>query len=194
MDDSSLSPEAKRQRLEVIYGRLSGWWNSLGEPKAEDRTINGTLLAYRSTLSEVEELTGKSNSFMPHCEEKRGQEICSTLELKTAIGGLAEELRSEYVKNQISVHLQKSTAASTAIYQNFSQSNVVSINLLTEITNIFKVKQEEFTDADSKERKFIDLIKQGLNTVKDTASLLSLLMAAANQVGMTLEQLKNFFH
>jgi hypothetical protein len=190
MDNSTISSEEKRIQLEIIHGRLSGWWNSLGEPGAEDKVINRPLTGFKSTLVEAEQLTGESFQLhLPNCEVLDGQEKCFTRDLKTSIGGLAEELRTRYVKSLVSVYLQQSTAAATAVYQ----TNSVTLNFQIEVNDVLEAKKADFTDPNSKERRFIDLVKAGLSSVTNTAALISLLMSTASQVGMTMEQLKNFF-
>jgi hypothetical protein len=73
-----------------------------------------------------------------------------------------------------------------------TQNQSLQVQLLLEVNDLIHKKLSTVPEG-SKEKTFLEKIKVSLSSVKDVSQLVSLLVTTAQQLGITIEQLKTLF-
>lgn len=183
----------KQQQVEVVYEQLLGLFHGLGTPKADSHECGGPIVQYQQTIKKLHELTGEDvDHFLPDVTRNNRGIWYKPIDLKAQVSSLLSWIRASYLPNKETPHYALQSSATTSINQTVNQEvNVMQVVTL-DIAELLTAKQEEFNEG-SPERTFIQRVKGGLRTVKDTAALLALIAETAQQCGLTADQLSKIF-
>ena len=196
MDNEKADAADNNQRIVIIYSRLEDQFHAL-EGGSEDRLIvDGPCLQFKITLDELRSLTNRDyGSFMPNSWlDSDGHLVCHTKDLRTQIGGLLGELRPIYMPGAVPYFIKESqpvaVSVNTSVNQdiNVTQEVEVTLNIVYQVALKLEGIENSF-DYGTPERNFITRLKGGLNTVKNYANLMALIMIIARDVGLDVNSL-----
>lgn len=186
-----LPDEDGKQRIRVIYSRLEAVWNGL-DGMSED-IVGGALIQYQETLTELGTLTTNNyDSFMPHTREADDAHniCCRAQDLRLQVSGLMGELRPLFAAEQRPHYTKESEAYVLSVNQSVSQDVNVTQNLIVDIALKLESLESSYADG-TPEKNFILKLKDGLKSVRDVASLIGLLIATAQSVGLDIDKLQH---
>lgn len=187
--NDELPTEEGRQRILVIYSNLESLWHGL-EGHLEGDIVEGPLAQYQTTLDELQELTNHDyDGFMPHTWSAEGGHLaCHTRDFYAQVSSILGELRPTYAPGQVPHFIKESQSLAVSVSQYVNQEvNVtqeLKVNIALELGRI-----EDTYEEGTPERNFITRLKEGLNSVKDIASLVGLIVTTAQAVGIGLDKL-----
>jgi len=184
---------ASKEEVRPIYSELQGYLAQA--PNTGDK-INTAIYdegfweQFHNTINQLNEVTGKDYNRYK-IEPLRGQMglFIRTLTYCQKLGGLIARLHGEYFSDEVAPFAEM---PSTIITQSQNQSQSLHVQLLLEVNDLIHKKLGTVQEG-SKEKTFLEKIKASLSSVKDVSQLVSLLITTAQQVGITIEQLKTLF-
>ena len=98
-----------------------------------------------------------------------------------------------FEKNNPSFRSRNSSTSFTAVQTSSQEvSTTVIISIVSEITEQLTRAETKFAEG-TKERNFIDNVKAGIKGVKSIAEAITLILATASQIGLTIDQVKAIF-
>ena len=147
---------------------------------------------HNNTIDELNSLTEKNydkHKFMPVRLMSKNMAITKDI-YRQKLGGLIARLHSEYFSDE---PVPFAEMPSTIITQSQNQSQSVHIQLLLEVNDLINEKLNKVEEG-SKEKGFLERIKDSLSSVKNISQLVTLLLTTAHQFGISIEQLKDLFN
>ncbi|MCK5466629.1 hypothetical protein KAI56_04020 [Candidatus Parcubacteria bacterium] len=178
-----------KERIRPIYSELQGYLSQapeLEEVYVYDLSLRGQ---YNETINELNEISGKDYNRFQIKEEDivRSSGDIRVLTYRNKLGGLIAKLYGEYFFDEIAPF---SSMPGTVINQTQQQSQSFQVQMLLEIQSKIDEKISEFEEG-TKEKSFLDKIKDSLSPIKNTTELLALILKTGKDFGLTVEQILN---
>lgn len=198
--------------LHNLYIRLTSLNDSLlGSASNRSATIHdaSTWNGFNSTLDEIAKLTSDpyyaTLKITPHASSSRQFVLVSDLSTKVyqATNYLFETQKDTYIQDGTQSPRRPQTPEGNSISQTVHQAQDNKQSQRTEVNIEFNQTLQYMTEAifeakskypeGSKERTFIDKLKDGITAAKTTADLVKMIMSLAVQLGITTEVLGEIF-
>ncbi|KKT77084.1 MAG: hypothetical protein UW73_C0028G0009 [Microgenomates group bacterium GW2011_GWB1_44_8] len=186
-----------KEKIRPIYSELQGYLAQA--PKLEnplDRSSDKTLWTQvNNTINELNGVSAKNyDSFKldPEFMDQRGMIPHHYIKIsayRMKLGGLIARLHAEYFSDEPAPF---SGMPTTIISQTQQQNQSFQIQMLLEIQSRIDEKIPKF-DEDSKEKKFLEKIKESLASVGNVSQLIALLLRVGKDIGLTVDQIFNIF-
>ena len=183
-----MSPDNIPQ-IRSVYGELQGYLSQIPLPKDPYETAHNVELAnlIDNAIINLNSITGLDyNRFKIHREQSEIGEFVRILEYRTKLGGLISSIHATFFADE---QAPFSGSPSTVITQQQQQATYVS--MLLEVQDKLNEKIQSATDEN--EKNFLQQVKAGLNTVKNTAELIALIITTAQTCGISLSKLADLF-
>lgn len=182
---------ANKQEVRPIYSELQGCL-AQAPSAGEGNIINNAEFweHHNNTIQELNKLTGKD--YMKYSlAPMRGYDsaFITVAIYRQKLGGLIARLHGEYFSDE---QVPFAEMPSTVIQQNQNQSQSVQIEFMLEVSNLINDKLHAAKEG-SKEKSFLEKVRGSLGAVKNVGQLITLLLATANQMGISIEELKDLF-
>jgi polysaccharide deacetylase 2 family uncharacterized protein YibQ len=181
-----------KQEIRSIYSKLQGWLaNTPNDPKYPTTYEPEDWEQYNSTIAKLNELTVKNydEHKLKPTRGGSGKLYITKDSYRQKLGGLIAQLRCEYSLDEVAPFAEK---PSTIINLSQNQNQSVYVQLQMEVNDLINKKLGGVQEG-SKEKTLLEKIKASLSSVRDVSQLVSLILSAAQQLGITIEQLKNLF-
>ncbi|MCJ7663521.1 MAG: hypothetical protein MUO24_04705 [Desulfobacterales bacterium] len=181
-----------KQEIRSIYSKLQGWLaNTPNDPKYPTTYDPEDWEQYNSTIVKLNELTVKNydEHKLKPTRGGAGKLYITKDSYRQKLGGLIAQLRCEYSLDEVAPFAEK---PSTIINLSQNQNQSVYVQLQMEVSNLINEKLGMVQDG-SKEKTFLEKIKESLSSVKNVSQLVTLFLMTAQQVGITIGQLKTLF-
>jgi hypothetical protein len=182
---------SSKEEVRPIYAELQGYLAQ--DPKSGSGTYASSFWERpNQAITELNKITGKDYSrFMlsPRRFKDGGSLFLAYDDYRQQLGGLIARLHGEYFSDETPPFADMPT---TIITQSQNQNQSLQVQLLLEVNDIIHKKLGTVQEG-SKEKTFLEKVKASLSTVKDVSQLVALLMSTAQQLGMTIAQLKYLF-
>jgi hypothetical protein len=187
MDDEKL------KKIEIIYEQLLSLVHGIDIAKT-NRFFNGPVVQYKNALDRLEELTGEDlDHFLPSIKPFQDQIVCDRDDLVAQLNGLLGWLRATYLPDKSPHYMlgapsPEGPTTSVNISNDVNVTQVISVDIVELLTR----KETEFKEG-SKERSFIEKLKAGVRTAKNTAAIIALIVQTATDCGLTITDLHKIF-
>jgi len=181
---------ASKEDVRPIYAELQGYLAQ--EIKTGSATYDSSFWERpNQAITELEKITGKKYSrfMLTPKTTTSGSLLIAYDTYRQQLGGIIARLHAEYFSDEIPPFADM---PKTIITQSQNQNQSLQIQLLLEVQELINKKLGTVQDG-SKEKTFLEKIKASLSTVRDVSQLVNLLITTAQQVGITIEQLKTLF-
>lgn len=178
-----------REKIRPIYSELQGY---LSQAPREGNVIfeSSVWERYNTTIDELSNISGEDYSdYKVNPIVWADSPAVEILDYRTKLGGLIARLHGKFFPDEPPPF---SGMPSTIITQTQQQTQSFQIQTLLEIQSKIDEKTPQFNE-DSKERKFLDKIKDSLSSVKDVSQLITLILKVGKEIGLTLSQILNIF-
>jgi len=185
--------ENLRGKIRPIYKELQGYLSQIPLPEKPNDVIT-TPAVWEQLNSTIDELNACSEknydkfkiSAVYHNE---GYQHISLVDYRQKIGGLISRLHAEYFSDESEPF---SGSPNTVITQSQQQSQSVNVQMLLEFQSLIDKKLPELKE-DSKEKTFLQKIKDSLPNIRNAIELIKLVLSIANDLGLTIEQATKIF-
>jgi len=178
-----------KEKIRPIYYELQGY---LSQAPKEKNVIfeNSVWEHYNTKIDELSSISGEDYSSYKVNPIKWGDGLAvEILNYRTKLGGLIARLHGKFFPDESPPF---SGMPSTIITQTQQQTQSFQIQMLLEIQSKIDEKTSQFNEG-SKERRFLDKIKNSLSSVKDTSQLITLILKVGKEIGLTLGQILDIF-
>lgn len=187
---------ADKETIKPIYSELQGYLTQAPDNEPKIYIYDKDFWEhYNRTLKELNSLTGKDYDkfkLRPITNLHGGDRITNTA-YRQKLGGLIALLHAEYFLDEIAPF---SGMPNTVIHQNQiqnqDQSQSMQVKLALEMSDLIHEKLSKAKDG-SKEKTFLEKIKGSLSSVKNASQLITLLITTANQLGLSIDDLRKLF-
>ncbi len=180
-----------KEKIRPIYSELQGYLSQA--PKPEDVYTEDSSLwsQYNETINELNEISGKDYNRFQITEENitKGDGYISikVSTYRSKLSGLIARLHGEYFSDELAPF---SGMPNTIINQTQQQNQSFQVQMLLEIQSKIDEKISEFKEG-TKEKSFLDKIKDSLSSIRNTKELLALILRSGKDFGLTVEQILN---
>ncbi|MGA2093205.1 MAG: hypothetical protein ABSH16_07360 [Sedimentisphaerales bacterium] len=181
---------ASKEEVRPIYAELQGYLAQ--ELKTGSATYDSSFWERpNSAITELVKVTGKDYSrfMLTPKNTTSGSLLMAYDTYRQQLGGIIARLHAEYFSDETPPFADM---PKTIITQSQNQNQSLQVQLLLELNDLIHEKMGKVKDG-SKEKTFLEKIKASLSSVRDVSQLVSLLVMTAQQVGLTIEQLKTLF-
>jgi len=185
-----------KELIRPLYSELQGYLKQAPPiEKAHDITYTASLWEnYNNTVGIIIKETGDENfnrfKLAGNDVQRRDDDGIQFIKLITynqKLGGIISYIYGKYFADEIN---PLSGTPSTIISQNQQQSQ--SIQIILEVQEKLIEAKHKYPEQ-SKERKFIDKIKDSLPSIKSAADLLGIIFKVAKDFGVGIDELKAIF-
>lgn len=185
-----LMDEEKLKQIRIIYEQILGLLHGLNSSGIKGYIYDGTSLQYKKTVEDLAELTQQDlKHFLPDQVQGENQIVYDANEIINQANGLAAWVKATYLPERSQHYIQTfSPTTSVNVSQDVNVTQVVTLDIF----EILTTKEKEFNEG-SKERTFIEKLKNGLKGVQSTAAILALIAKTANDCGLLTSDLHKIF-
>lgn len=190
---------ANNETIRPIYSELQGYLTQApGSEHIGDIHEQGFWEQYNDTIKELNLLTEKNYDKFKLSPISRGSAPSSPRITKKTyrqkLAGLIARLHGEYFSDET---VPFSGMPNTVIHQNQiqnqDQNQSMQVQLVLEMSDLIHEKLSKAKDG-SKEKTFLEKIKGSLGSIKNASQLITLLITTANQLGLSIDDLRNLFN
>jgi len=184
-----------KEKIRPIYSELQGYLSQTPAVKdSSDWTSDSSFWnQYNNAIQELNDVSGKKYDrfkIQPEeCDWSARVLIIRISSYRNKLGGLISRLHAEYFSDEPTPF---SGMPTTIISQTQQQNQSFQIQMLLEIQSRIDEKIPQF-DEDSKEKKFLEKIKESLVSVGNVSQLIALLLRVGKDIGLTVDQIFNIF-
>lgn len=188
-------PEDMKNKIRPMYSELQGYLAQAPPQRERDTGVKietmRALLA--AVISELNEVSGKDyNRFQITSDDCYGSpdnplDFMLINKYRAKLGGLIARLHGEYFADE---QAPFSGMPSTVIQQTQQQHQTVDIALLLDIRGTIEQKIPTFGEG-TKEKKFLQKVKDLLGSVSSAKQLFSLILSTAKEFGLSPEDIQN---
>lgn len=145
---------------------------------------------YNSDVEKISQITENSdyNKFIIKAVLDGSEYYVDGNTLKFKLSGLIEDLKAYYFNDES----RQENSAGIHISQNQSQTQGVHIQILLDMQSLIEKKMQNFP-KESKERTFLENMKESLSSMKDVSDLFNTTVTTAKMIGLTVEELYKIF-
>lgn len=194
-----------KNQIRIIYSELEGYLESISD---KDITNENVWSGYNNMISKLEKLTQENYSrFKVSPRIKRwshgnnpdtGKEYGYTLDVrvkiddyKTKLNGIIKVLKTQYDLGKENSNSENGNFIFN-ISQNQSLRNDIQISIINELINeVDKVSQRY--EQGSKEKSFLDRIKENIPNAKNTFEIIMLIFKIAKEFGFSPDKILKIF-
>ncbi len=185
-----------KEKIRHIYNELQGYLAQASKiDKSSIYKEEAVALGNQLTgvIQELNELTGENyNKFKAEAfSEEMNRSRILTLDLsvyRLRLGGLISRIYGKYFFDENPPFSEMPT---TVINQNQHQNQ--SIQMILEIQSKIDHELQKAPEG-SKEKTFLEKIKSSLSSITNVSQLMALIVKTAQELGITTDQLYQFFH
>lgn len=178
-----------KEIIRPIYSALQGYLSQAPDSQSGSYFFENEIWdLYNATIDELNTISGKDYTVYkinPKYPEREGEGVVNVSDYRTKLGGLIARLHGEYFSNE---QAPFGGMPSTVINQNQQQSVSLQIQMILEMRDKIDEKLEK-VEKGSKESNFLKRIKDSLQTVSSSSQLLSLILKAGKEMGLSLEEI-----
>lgn len=190
---SRVLEDMDKEKIRPIYSEFQGYLAQAPSDEKIPYIYEGNFWEQHNiTIDELNSLTDKNYDkykLTPIMLNSKRLVITRNM-YRQKLGGLIARLHGEYFKDE---PVPFAEMPSTIITQSQNQSQSVHIQLLLEVNDLINEKLNKVEEG-SKEKGFLERIKDSLSSVKNISQLVTLLLTTAHQFGISIEQLKDLFN
>jgi len=182
-----------KEEIRPIYSELQGYLSqapALKDP--HEYTLDSSLWdQHNNIVEELDKISGKSYDRFKIQPETTpdGTTLVRISAYRNKLGGLIARLHGEYFSDEPAPF---SGMPGTIISQTQQQTQSFQLQMLLEIQSKIDEKIPKFNE-NSKERKFLERLKDSLKSVSNISQLVALLLKTGKEIGLTIAQLFNIF-
>jgi hypothetical protein len=194
--------EADKRRIRVIHSRLGALRNDLRNCRPAQVTRGVRINQFDSAIQELSMLTGGRDysSFMPDLlQTDDGSLECLSIELRSAVVMLIEELREDFIPDQVPYYSPvqppspmtiNTSALAQADAQNITETEITFItNLKQDLEPKINEELANYTEG-TNEHTFLTRFKTGLDRIRSFAGLMTLAYSTAQAVGLSEHEIQ----
>jgi hypothetical protein len=181
---------ATKEEIRPIYSELQGYLAQAPMKTDKIRTIYAERLweQYNETVNELSKISEKDyNRYKIIPEMGASRPFVDLDDYRGKLGAIIARLHGQYFHDEAAPF---SDMPSTNIHVNQQQSQTVQIEIAIEMTELITKKLSE-VPVISKERSFLEKIKEALRTVRTVPQLITLLITTAQEFGLSIDKLKD---
>jgi len=184
---------AEKEKIRPIYSELQGYLSQA--PNNEQYYTLYSPKVWGLVNQGIDELISVSGEdydrfkIVSKTGRQEGQECVELDTYRTSLGGLISRLHGKYFSDEPAPF---SGMPSTVISQTQQQNQSVHVQMLLEVQSKIDQKLAESAEG-TKERTFLQKVKNSLSSIKDVAGLITHLMNMAKECGLSVDDLKNLF-
>lgn len=185
-----------KEKVRPIYSELQGYLSQA--PKLESTNVVFEKSIWEQnhlTIAELNDVTGENYDkfkviVQPWASSETGYAL-SMVEYRTKLAGLIARLHAQFFSEE-QAPFSGMPATTNIFNQSQQQTASFQVQLLLEMRDKIDEKIGEFPE-DSKERTFLEKIKDGLKSVSNTSQLMALLLKTGNDIGLTIDEMLKIF-
>jgi len=181
-----------KDKIRPIYSELQGYLSQTMQPKNSSDIISDDAFwnQYNKTIDELNSVSGNNyDRFKIQPIKGQYQEFVRILTYRNKLGGLISRLHGEFYLDD---PVPFSGMPATVISQTQQQAQSFQVQMLLEIQGKIDEKIPKF-DKGTKERNFLEKVKNSLSLVRNFVELVLLLLRTGKDIGLTLDQVLNIF-
>ena len=188
------SEKINKDTIRPLYSELQGYLSNVPDASKTggyyyDIEIIGQV---NSAIDELNKITGNNyDRFKISIKRSSNSDsqwiIIGTYQTKVA--GLISRLHGEYFYDE---QAPFSGMPSTIINQTQQQNQSVTVQMLLEVQSKIDQNLSKFEEG-TKQKKFLQKVKESLSSIKDAVGLISLLTNIAKEFGLSIDDLKSIF-
>ncbi len=184
--------EVPSTQIRPLYSELQGYLTQAPSPGDCQTYDSGVWESYHAAILELAHMTGKSyERYMVGVEQNEcGSSYVRVAEYRTKISGLIARLHGQFFPGEPAPF---AGMPNTVITQNQQQTQVQHIQMLLELQSQVDAKLNDPT-IDANQKSFLGKVKESLASVRNVTDLLSSVVRAARDCGMSTEQLADLFN
>jgi hypothetical protein len=182
-----------KEEIRPIYSELQGYL-----AQAPQKTDNTTVIyaqelweSYNKTIKELSEKTG--TTYHRYQIQPNVSEYSITVDIdnyRGKLGGIIARLHGEYFSDEPAPF--SGMPSTTTISVNQQQSQSVQVEILLEMIDLIHGKINQMEEG-SKEKSFLQKVKDSLRGVKSVTQLITLFVQTANELGLSMQELAKIF-
>lgn len=185
-----------KEKIRPIYLEFQGFLKELPRLETSASIIreSGVWNSYHKEISELNSITG-GNYDNAKLDIKNTQDgfsdpyYVSLAEFRFKLGGIISRLYAEFFSDERN---PLDGSPTTLINNSQSQNQSFQIEIALEISDLISGKIHNLEEG-SKERNFLEQVKEGLKNGKGVVDLVNLILSTANKLGLaTAEVIKLF--
>ena len=184
------------KKIRPIYSELQGYLSQAPKPKETYENTDDSSLwnQHNETINELNEISGDNyDRFKIREDELIKTEYGQLIKISTyrnKLGGLIARLHGEYFFDET---VPFSDMPNTVINQMQQQNQSFQVQMLLEIQSKIDEKIPEFKEG-TKEKSFLDKIKESLSSIKNTTELLALILKTGKDFDLRVDQILNILN
>lgn len=178
-----------KNKIKPLYGELIGFMAQA--PNAPYMRDSGLWNHFHGLIEQLSQLTGNNYERFKltvhpdgHSPYVRGNEYRSSL------NGLIMNLYSSYFSSE---NQPFSGSPQTVVSQNQTQNQEVSVTMIMEFQSFIDKQLYGNESLSSKEKSFLQKLKESLPSIKTTVELVSAILSLAKTFGLDIDQVKSSF-
>jgi hypothetical protein len=182
-----------KENIRPIYSQLQGYLKQLPKVDKHNRFIKSSSAweGYHKTLDRLSEITGeKYDDFKLEVETGHigigdNAKVYNYVKLDIfsfQLGGLISNLHGKYFSEERN---PLDGTPSTIINTTQNQTQTVKIEIAIEMNELITSKMSEYKKG-TKERKFLEQVKDGLKSGKSVVELINLILSTGEKLGLAI--------
>lgn len=178
-----------KEKIGPIYSELQGYLSQAPEIRSNIEVSSDLSLIeqYNETIDELNNVSDKDYDRFKIKEKEIFNELFNITNYRSKLSGLIARLHNEYFSDEPAPF---SGMPNTIINQTQQQNQSFQVQMLLEIQSKIDEKIPKFKEG-TKEKSFLDKIKNLLPSIKNTTELLALILKTGKDLGLTVEQILN---
>lgn len=185
-----------KEKIRPIYSEFQGFLKELpGESGAYSAIRQeGIWSSYHESIKDLNGITGKNYDKFKVDIKVAGAgfstpHYISLVEFKIKLGGLISRLYAEFFSNEKN---PLDGSPSTMINNSQSQNQNLQVEIALEISDLISNKINNL-EKGSKERSFLEQVKEGLKSGKGAVDLVNLILTTASKSGLAIDEIMKLF-
>lgn len=181
----------KKEEIKIVYEELQGYLSQIPLHEIQSCIIDSASWdQINQSIDELNQLSGKNyDRFKILPTEGTSESFVRTITFRQKIGGLISRLHAEFFSDESKPF---SGGPSTIISQNQNVQQEVKIEIINEIKDKIIEKIGKYSEG-SKERTFLEKLKDNIKGVSNINGLILLVLKLANSVGLTVDKIRQIF-
>lgn len=183
-----------KAKIRPIYKELQGYLSQIPLPEKPYDAITTPAVweQFNSTIDELNTCSEKNyDKFkISAVYREEGYQQINLVDYRQKLGGLISRLQAEFFSDEPEPF---SGSPSTIITQSQQQAQSVNVQMLLEFQGLIDKKLPELKEG-SKEKKFLQKVRESLPSIKNVIELIKLILSAAGSLGLTINEVIKILH
>lgn len=181
------------EQIKSIYYELLGYLSSSPDDEKNSIVFDDESIwnLFNSAVERLNEITGKDyNKFRidPVLRED-GYQFVRVQKFKIHAGGLVSKIHAEYLFDEPAPLAKTPT---TIINQGQTQIQETNLKMVLDVQSKIDEKMPKYIEG-TKERTFLEKVKSELQSVKNIADLIALILKTGEGIGISTQQIIDLF-